>query len=207
MGFFDAHVDLQQDAPFACPHCNYTMKNYELIHNTQIQTVRCTKCSKHFSLTDVSFNISASTRANVKNGMLKNRAWFHLTVDPNWFDNIQNASTNQGDLLVHIGEKLSAFEIADNYLKFCPNAELHLFEIHLKNTANIVPTLVKDLNNWPKYTHEIKSFDFQVEKDCEAFNSRHQNPAIPYLNRFENAGSVSLLTSAKNFDFCEEIFF
>lgn len=137
-----------------------------------------------------------------------NRRWYHATRRQNWAEVAREAAA--GRLLVHAGSKLSALSRADLFLRerFNPNPQpIQLYSFELRSTAEFSTTIYDDMGeDWPERLGDGLSM-----RVCSTTSTDEDEPSrwepmgegvlgIPYYNRYEVPGEISILFSAPLID-------
>lgn len=109
--------------------------------------------------------------------------WFHATVRENWFEGINK----KDGLLVHVGMESTA-QARISQLLYREGGEYYMWEIRLKETAQVNADILDDKNEWPELVGDHFNDDYKGYSD--------DFEATRYVNRWETPGALSLLVQA-----------
>lgn len=130
------------------------------------------------------------------------RRWYHASKRENWAEVARDAAA--GKLLVHAGSKLSALSRADLHFRDLSNwRPVFLYSFEIRSTAEFSTTIYDDMGeDWPDRLGD--GFDMRV---CHSTAMDDDAPSrwepmgegilgVPYYNRYEVPGEISILFSA-----------
>lgn len=137
-----------------------------------LRTMKCPSCDTIYSYPEERTYILPNSIQRMNTQACKQLMWYHTTLNPNWFEEV----TSQEDLLVHIGTKEAAEDMANNFLVH-GHKTVYTYWLKVLSPTSISPDFVLDTNEWPDY--------------YDKYN--HAYDAHRYVNDFESPGSVSML--------------
>lgn len=158
---------------------------------------RCTVCHRYFTKEqeNVFFNcadVSCSGRTTLdihpSNGkfltdeVVRESYWYHATDAEDWMGALLN-NEEANIPLVHIGTEETAIEvILDKYTN--SPYPISVYRIKLKETAVLHQDVFYDANEWPETLKDV----------------RPEGSVYRYVNRWESAGSISLLVDPRELE-------
>ena len=189
---FDARL-----SPFACSHCGaHTSKLMEThmrcAHNAWVNgsPFRCA-CGESISVADSTLTIIPASAPLLTDENVKSITWFHATNVYNWLEEVSfDYGDEDEDMLrpyVHLGSKEAALELAKwKYLEENDddNDMFYLWQVTLNVEAVLADVILEDNNDW---FYEVTD---SARKSLGA-------DAVRYLNKWESAGSISLLADPR----------
>jgi hypothetical protein len=120
--------------------------------------------------------------------MVKSIAWFHATNIYNWLEEINYTDDeDENRPYVHLGSKEAALELAKwKYLEDPDgdNEMFYLWQVTLNVEALLADALLEDNNDW---FYEV----------ADSTRKTLGGDVIRYLNKWESAGSISLLADPR----------
>lgn len=183
-----------------CRSCNnyLSKKVVDSIEEQNSKIITCNSCHTSFS-----WNTNADYRGVylppykvdlkpneahllVRTEDVYSQTWYHSTQTTNWVSEIKEAET-----FVHFGTKEAALErlqLNNNWSK--DNLEGEIYELRLKRSAVISPTIHDDDNRFPEMLEQGKEGDNQISR----------NKISRYVNQWESPGSVSIIGDIKYFE-------
>lgn len=181
-------MDAADESVFACPICHRAMNDREAQRLRDWMGVPCGGCGNVFDIDNVSLNVSPLSAPLLDKSEVKQRTWFHTTNVQNWLPAVTEAKK-----YVHLGSLDSALERAsDTYYNQTAewkieNPTSFLWEITIKPEAVVSDDVMQDENKW-----------FDAVSDC---TTKHLGGDVQrYLNRWEAAGSISLLVDPRQIE-------
>ena len=183
-------------SPFACSHCGkHSTKSMEThmryAHNAlyghQHEPFLCA-CGRTISIADSTLTVTPSSAPLLNDETAKNITWFHATNIYNWLEEISfRDDENTQRPYVHLGAKAAALELAQwKYLEDNDddNDSFYLWQVTLNVEAILADGLLEDHNDW---FYEV------TDSTRKALGA----DAVRYLNKWESAGSISLLADPR----------
>jgi len=160
-------------SPFRCPGCGKPASRTE--HASLLiagYAVEC-ECSVVYDTESAEIVLRQGSLKYLDPAEVFNNYWWHTTDKNNWFNDIRNyhGMWEQDMPMVHLG----TFNAACDRGRW--EGYSNLFRIRLKNSAKILPEVWDDATIWPSLAVE---YDYDI---------------IRYINRWESAGSISLLVN------------
>lgn len=207
----DEISDLNADALDAiCSQCRTPLSWAEWINsNDYRKQTSCHSCGKRiFSTGSYEWPMPVQQQDLAASPGYFSRRWYHATRRQNWAEVAREAAA--GRLLVHAGSKLSALSRADLFLRerFNPNPRpIQLYSFELRSTAEFSTTIYDDMGeDWPDRLGD--GFDMRI---CHSTAMDEDEPScwepmgegvlgVPYYNRYEVPGEISILFSAPLID-------
>ena len=134
------------------------------------------------------------------------RTWYHATDNPCWAEDVQSAM--DGELLIHAGSKIAALSRAVDLRRDSGEAEdpLYLHSFRLSATDSMGRTVIEDADGyWPETLSEaLESRRLEIcaiegepyVERFEKFSFEEGLRGVPYYNRYELPGDISLLLHA-----------
>jgi hypothetical protein len=184
-------------SPFACTHCGaHSSKGMEIqmrkAHNAWVKNpaLSC-DCGELISVIDSKLTILPSSASLLDETNVKATTWFHATDVYNWLEEVSfDYGEEDEDMLrpyVHLGSKEAALELAKwKYLEGSNDGDemFYLWQVTLNMEAILADSILEDNNDW----------FYEVTGDTrEAMGA----DAVRYLNKWESAGSISLLADPR----------
>lgn len=160
-------------SPFRCPECGRAASRTE--HANLLISGYAVECTCGFIYDNEIAEVV------LRQGSLKylntvevfNNYWWHTTYLTNWFKDIRNY---HGDTKVYLPMvHLGTFNAACDRGRW--EGYTNLFRVRLKNSAKIMPEVQDDKTIWPSLAED---YEYDI---------------IRYVNRWESAGSISLLVN------------
>lgn len=184
-------------SPFSCAHCGeHTSKLMETqmrsAHNARVDEspFRCA-CGESISVADSTLTVIPSSAPLLDDENVKSVTWFHATNVYNWLEEVSfDYGEEDEDMLrpyVHLGSKEAALELAKwKYLEENDdeNDMFYLWQVTLNVEAVLADFVLEDNNDW---FYEV------TDSAREALGAN----AVRYLNKWESAGSLSLLADPR----------
>lgn len=182
-------------SPFACAHCGvHTSKATEtqmrFAHNGRYRSepFLCS-CGKEISVEGSTLTIIPSSAPLLDEETVKSVTWYHATNIYNWLQEV-NAEDEEEDVqrpYVHLGSKEAALELAKwKYLED-PHDDhefIYLWQVTLNVEAILSDAILEDNNDW---FYEV----------TDSARKTLGGDAVRYLNKWESAGSISLLADPR----------
>ncbi len=166
--------------------------------------ISCHSCGELLLETPDCGEVTPEQAAEVLSESYLDRVWYHATTDPDWLNTVQKAG--HGDLLVHVGDRLSALSRADWLgLSKSPKAKLgrkvYLYSFRIYIPDYIVPAIGQDMGcSWQQTIGrpiQMERAKLQGEERSDDYLTISDNdPLMVYYNRFEIPGAFSLLLAA-----------
>lgn len=183
-------------SPFACAHCGkHSTKSIEThmryAHNAlyghRHEPFICA-CGMNISIADNTLTIIPSSATLLNDETAKSITWFHATNIYNWLEeiNFQDDEDTQRPY-VHLGSKEAALELAKwKYLEDNDDDDdtFYLWQVTLNVEAVLAGSVLEDNNDW---FYEVN----------DATRKALGADAVRYLNKWESAGSISLLADPR----------
>lgn len=193
-----------------CSKCQAPLSWGQWINgNDYRKDTSCHSCGQRiFSTGSYEWPMPAQQHQAVESPGYFNRRWYHATRRQNWAEVARDAA--HGKLLVHAGSKLSALSRADLFLRErnVPTARpITLYSFELSSTDDFSTTIYDDMgDDWPDRLGD--GFDMRI---CQSTATNDEEPTqystmgdgvlgIPYYNRYEVPGEISILFSAPLID-------
>lgn len=182
-------------SPFACTRCGkYSTKGMEIqmrySHNARVNSspFLCA-CGKGISVEDSTLTIIPSSAPLLNDATVKNVTWFHATNVYNWLEEVsfEGEDGDEDSPYVHLGSKEAALELAKwKYLEENDddNDMFYLWQVTLNVEAVLADVILEDNNDW---FYEV------TDSARKALGA----DAVRYLNKWESAGSISLLADPR----------
>ncbi len=153
----------------ACPNGHLFLYQRELSYLLHPGfSVRC-MCGRRNTIQDVAFHLSERAQAHVKTP--RRYEWYHATRVPEWLSKVQ-----ESDVRVHVGVENAAWDIILTEADMGITEPFYLWTLRFTQNTIFTSTLVQD-------------------EDSDSIFPK--NTASPYVNRWEDPGSVSYITPAK----------
>lgn len=184
-------------SPFACAHCGtHSTKNTEIqmrySHNAWVQGSPFTcECGKSMSISECNLTVLPSSAPMLDKEIAKTATWFHATNIYNWLDEVSFDYGDEDDDMirpyVHVGSKDAALELGKwKYLEENDDDDdmFYLWEVTLNVEAILADGVLEDHNDW---LYEV------IDSARKTLGA----DAIRYLNKWESAGSISLLVDPR----------
>jgi hypothetical protein len=178
---------------FRCPRCDRHMVRGFGDSGLTLRGFRCPSCSFEAGIEQWEIDIQADNVKYLDDEVAAKAKWYHVTEDPNWGEKM--AAYAAGDPqapAVHVGTKATSLRHAE-LRKFHASKGKYLFEIKLTEGTSFSPHLQEDVDyGWPSTVGDFTTEDFP---HVPTFEEQGFAPdgATRYLNRFEGAGTISLL--------------
>lgn len=184
-------------SPFACSHCGkHPTKGMEIqmrySHNARVQgsPFHCA-CGKDMSVASSTLTILPPSAPLLSGETVKTVTWYHATNVYNWLEEVSfDYGDEDEDMLrpyVHLGSKEAALELAKwKYLEENDddNDMFYLWQVTLNVEAVLSDAILEDNNDW---FYEV------TDSARKALGA----DAVRYLNKWESAGSLSLLADPR----------
>lgn len=170
------------ESAFVCPICDRAMNDREAQRLRDWMDAPCGGCGHVFDMDNIALNVSPLSAPLLDKNEVKQRTWFHATNVQDWLSAVTEAKA-----YVHLGSRDSALEResdiyhnqSEEWRKENPTTSF-LWEITIKPGAVVSDDVMPDENKW-----------FSTVSDC---TTKHLGGDVQrYLNRWESAGSISLL--------------
>lgn len=182
-------------SPFACSHCGeHQTKSTEIhmrySHNARVQGAPFScSCGKGVSIEASTLTVIPSSAPLLDDVTVKTITWFHATNIYNWLEEVSfDYGEDDDDMLrpyVHLGSKEAALELGKwKYLEDNDDDMFYLWQVTLNVEAVLSDAIVDDKNDW---FYEVTA---SARKALGA-------DAVRYLNKWESAGSISLLVDPR----------
>lgn len=180
---------------FACSHCGkHSTKSMEIhmrsAHNAvyrQSEPFLC-PCGKNISIADSTLTIVPSSAPLLNDETVRGITWFHATNVYNWLEEVNfEDDDDMRRPYVHLGSKEAALELAKwKYLEDNDddNDMFYLWQVTLNVDAVLADGVLEDNNDW--FYEVTGSTRGALGAD-----------AVRYLNKWESAGSISLLADPR----------
>jgi hypothetical protein len=194
----------RENTGIVCPNplcsAEISQKFWDKTINKNSNYIICPNCSKEelkkgIKPRNLSFNINESPiKVSYESRMLLNKnyalsnTWYHATTSKQWYENILEASKiKKSYLFIHLGSKKAALDRAQINFK---NTPYYLYSINLLPRTKIAEHIMDDYATfWPEYVIEVENSARPEKIEFENAN------AFRYINRYEDPGSVSILTT------------
>lgn len=177
---------------FRCPRCDRYMARGFGDSGLTIRGFRCPSCSLEAGIEEWEIDIQADNAKYLDDEVAAKSKWYHITEDPEWGEKM--AAFEAGDPTapaVHVGTKATSLRHSE--LRQFRSSGKHLFEIKLREGISFSPHLQEDVDyGWPNTVADFTSKDFPHAPTFEE-QGFAADGATRYLNRFEGAGTISLL--------------
>lgn len=184
-------------SPFACLHCGtHTTKTMETqmrsSHNAWVQGDPFTcVCGQSISVDKSALTIIPSSGPLLDEETVKAVTWFHATNVYNWLEEVSfDYGEDDDDMIrpyVHLGSKEASLELGKwKYLEENDDDDdmFYLWQVTLNVEAILGDGVLEDNNDW---------FYDVTESARKTLGA----DAIRYLNKWESAGSISLLADPR----------
>lgn len=148
-----------------------------------VSTVRWMGQLQNYTPDNAEIGVTAESEKFLDVETARTSTWFHATARENWFEGINS----KDGLLVHIGMKSTA-EARISQLLHREGGDYYLWEIRLKETAQVNSDILDDKNEWPELVGDHFNDDYAGYSD--------DYEATRYVNRWETPGALSLLIQA-----------
>lgn len=148
-----------------------------------VSTVRWLGQLKNYTPDNAEIGVTAESEKFLDAETSRTSTWFHATTRENWFEGINESE----DLLVHVGMKSTAEARIAQLLRE-DGGDYYLWEIRLKETAQVNGAILDDKNEWPSRIGD------HFNDDYAGYSSDYE--ATRYVNRWETPGALSLLVQA-----------
>lgn len=200
----DLEIANKGNTGIVCPNpsCSteITQEFWDNTINKNSNYIICPICSKEklekgIKPRDLSFNINESpikvayeSRALLNKDRVLNNTWYHATTSKQWHKSIlETSGTKKSYLFIHLGSKKAALDRAQINFK---NIPYYLYSASLLPRTKIAEHIMDDYGIlWPEYVIEVEN-SFRPEKiEFQKAN------AFRYINRYEDPGSISILTT------------
>lgn len=168
-------INLRTHSPFQCPSCATPLTESNVDDLVCTLTTTCINWHRIPALYSARLNILPSSVPALDAGNIAGAKWFHASASPTWDQDVVN-----GDgFIAHIGTYASAQRRAldfamDNNVK----DGIYMYEVTVSPRAEIDPVVFPDL-----------------EIDWDFAQNYYQGDVTRYLNRHEDAGSISLMVT------------
>lgn len=173
----------RDDSVFACPDCFKSLSKDEEQGLREWDSVWC-QCGRDIWIEDkdISLMVLPSSSPLLYKDEVKQRTWFHTTTVPDWLSIVTGI-----EAYVHLGSFEAAMERAtdkDFNLKRKNAGQCFRWELALRPETMVADGVMQDDNQWLKYV-----------TDC---SRKHLGGDVQrYLNKYESAGSISLLADPR----------
>jgi hypothetical protein len=202
----DLTVTAPQNVGLICPNvrCGRAMTRFywTLVRPHMNEGMQCEYCNT--SMADgwdfnaaCQFEVESTSAPLLDVDTALNASWFHATSKENWAEAIVNIEDYYlGNLYIHAGTREAAMErISDEMANASHlNRSYFLHEIKLTAGTTMAPHILSDTNDWPNTTKE--EYDRYSRRPNNWDSEIRQWDSARYVNRWEIAGSLSILVDA-----------
>lgn len=201
--------DLNENAfDTLCSGCQTPLSWYQWINgNDYRKETACHSCGKRiYSTGSYEWTMPVEQEKAVATPGYFNRRWYHATRRENWAEVVQEAA--DGKLLIHAGSKLAALSRADLHFRDdSKRGPVFLYSFEFLSTSAFSITVYDDMGeDWPGRLGD--HCDLRI---CRSTATDEDEPSrwgfmgkdvlgIPYYNRYEVPGEISILFSAALID-------
>jgi len=207
----DLTVTKPQNVGIICPNtrCGRAMTRFywTLVRPRLNEGMQCEYCNTSMSdgwdfNTACQFEVESTSAPLLDVDTALATTWFHATTRENWAEAIVNRDSEEdglpGNFYIHAGTREAAMErIRDemgNDQTYRRDNSYFLHEIKLVAGTTIAPHILADTNDWPNSTEE--KFVFYNRRQDNWDTEIRQWDATRYVNRWEIAGSISIIVDA-----------
>ncbi len=192
--------DINSDALSArCGSCSASLSWAQwILMEGRCGTYHCHSCGAELIGNPDCGQITAEEASEVLSRNYLDRTWYHATKDENWLSSVQSAGS--GDLLVHVGDRLSALARAD-FITRRGGQTVYLYSFRIYIPDSIAPAVAKDMGRgwqtrvaYPLPMERARILGEDLNEDYLTITD--DAPLMVYHNRYEVPGSFSLLLAA-----------
>jgi hypothetical protein len=172
-------IGVDTHSNFACLQCgNLFQSGIKMNYNPQ-----CQACGAISSRDDIEVVLKPESLPMLQDDKnVLEASWYHISIRKDW---VTDLNSEEDKPVVHLGSKEAAMERMSDI----GEDEMYLYEVKLNPGIPVAKHLEDDLND---YQPELVS---QMEKSTVM----EAEGANRYINRYEDAGSVSLMVSPDSF--------
>jgi len=179
-------IALDTHSPIACPKCEtFFPEGIEGSVWTNAYHCVCQNCGEVTHIEDVICAVRESSAAFSRPDAVKEASWFHFSTKERWHEGVLNSPDNP---VVHLGTEEAALDRGRHIGR--STKPMYIYEVRLNSDVVISnPMFLDEDSDQPRTIEEMGK-----KRDMTADGVNR------YLNRYENAGSVSLMANPRAFE-------
>lgn len=175
----------KDETDFACPKCSKTLSREEGKRLDDWDSFPC-QCGYTLNLFDTEIEVLVQPKdaSLLDKSEVRQRTWFHSTSSPDWLEQVTAAGK-----YAHVGSLEAATDRATvkSQNKDANEQKTYLWELRVKPEAVIAGDLMRDDSDW-----------LETVSPC---SKDHLGGDVQrYINKFESAGSISLLIDPRQME-------
>jgi len=186
-----------------CPLCltPLSTEDSKEFGNHQVECAKChTTLQPSYKLGNyhrVELGIRAKHLKYLDTAGVKGDFWYHITINPNWGEDLRRAKgVNNGKPFVHLGQPSTLLDRAYELENRHHEQPIYVYKVRIKPQAKIS-------NKWNPDTDGIHPED---TNDLSGRYSGYSATEVNrYINAWEDAGTVSLMTVMDNIQVLERL--